>query len=138
MARTDEADPIADSELLYRRIPAIAGYYDPQVADKPSPQAFRPRPYDATGLSFWRAKHKTIEEVARGQPGRAYYVAIVKAADLRNHGMTIVPRGDPGHAEIPELTYETRKDDRALEFQKLLAAELCLEVTGPFETEDPA
>ena len=57
------------------------------------------------------------------------------AGDLRAQGIAVVPRpleGDPGHAELPGLTYQDRKSDEALEWKALLAQQLCLRVEGPF------
>lgn len=128
-------EPVADDELLYRRIPVSQRWYDPQVDPCPSPEAFRPTPNDATGLSVYRGKYKTVEEAARGLEGKSYYVAVLRAGDLRANGIDVVPRpkeGDPGHAELPGLTYENRKMDKVLEWKVLLSGQLCLRVEGPF------
>ncbi len=61
----DGSEAIADHELLYRRIPAASGFFDPQVDPNPSPLAFRPTQQDTTGLSLSRAKYKSLEEDAR-------------------------------------------------------------------------
>jgi hypothetical protein len=135
MVLPDESDPIAEDELLYRRIPAALNLYDPHTAPQLLPDTFRPNQNDDTGLSVYRAKYKTIEEAARGRKGGGYYVAILRAGDLRIQGIDVVPRpipGDPGHAEIPGLTYQNRKSDQALEWKVLLAQQLCLRVEGPF------
>ena len=104
------------------------------------PAAFDPhRKNDITGLSIFRAKYKSIEEAARGRPGKSYYVAVLRAGDLRKNVITVVPHPDgpdgydPGHAEIPDLNAGNRKDDKTLERQRLLV-ELCLRVEGPFPT----
>ena len=92
------------------------------------------RTNDATGLSFVRAKYKSIEEAATGWPGKSYYVAVLRVADLRQNGIEVVPRprpNDPGHAELPELNSGNRKADETLERQRLLA-EVCIRVEGPF------
>lgn len=125
---------IDDSELLYRRIPQSTGWYDPTIDSQPSPHAFKPRESDATGLSLFRAKFKTIEDAARGQLGKKYYVAVLRAGDLRARGIDIVqrPPEDPAHCEIVNLTYANRKDDRSEEIKVVLAHELCLRVEGPF------
>ena len=52
---SDGWEPVADHEILYRRIPANSGFYDPRVDPKPSPLAFRPTQLDTTGLSLARA-----------------------------------------------------------------------------------
>ena len=44
----DDAQPVADDELLYRRIPVSQHWYDPAADPKPLLHAFRPRADDAT------------------------------------------------------------------------------------------
>ena len=135
MSAPDRTEPIADDEILYRRIPDSQGWYDPQVSQHPSPQAFRPTRNDSTGLSLVRAKYKAAEEAARGQPGKAYFVAVLRVGDLRAEGIEVIPRlqaGDPAHAELPGLTYENRRSDQVLQWETLLAERLCLRVGGPF------
>jgi len=129
----DGTEPLTDDELLYRRVPP--GWYS--VATGLQAEAFAPhKSNDATGLSVARAKYKTVEEAAKGQPGKSYYVAILRAGEIRQLGMTIVPRpepGDPGHAELPDLNSQNRKDDRTLELQRALV-EITSQVQGPFST----
>ena len=38
---------------------------------------------DVTGLSVSRAKYKSIQDAAKGLRGKAYYVAVLRAGDLR-------------------------------------------------------
>jgi hypothetical protein len=131
-------EPIADDELLYRRVSAKAQpqRFDPATRQL-SDQAFAPhKTEDATGLSVTRAKGKTIEQAARGGPGKSYYVAILRAGDLRQRGIAVEPRptpDDPGHAELPQLNSASRKESRTLELQRELVS-LCLAVEGPYET----
>jgi hypothetical protein len=104
------SEPVAPDELLYRRVPLI--WYSPDTGL--SPQAFDPHKInDTTGLSVSRAKYKTIDQAALGQPGKSYYVAVLRAVDLFQHGIQVVPRpnlpDDPGHAELPDLTAHNRK-----------------------------
>lgn len=129
-------DPIADEELLYRRVPT--GWYDPAKGLLNS-EAFAPhKRNDVTGLSVSRAKYKSLEEAARGRPGKSYYVAVFRAGDLRRNGIRSVPRPDvpdgydPAHAELPDLNIGNRKSDETLQRQRLLAEELRLKVEGPF------
>lgn len=133
----DKIEPIADEEVLYRRVPVSTGWYDSESGSL-KPQAFEPhKRNDITGLSISRKKYKSIEEAARGRPGKSYYVAVLRAADLRKNEITIVPRPDvpggydPGHAEIPNLNAGNRKEARTIELQRILV-ELCLQVEGPF------
>ena len=132
------SEPIADDELLYRRIPDSLNLYDPNSEPHLLPDAFRPNANDTTGLSVYRAKYKSVEEAARGREGKRYYVAVSRAGDLRAAGIDVVPRpreGDPGHAEVPGLNYQNRKSDQAIERKLLLAQKLCLRVEGPFPPE---
>ena len=128
-------DPIADDEVLYRRIPASMGWFTPPSELNSS--AFSPdKSRDITGISISRNKYNTPEDVARrGGEGRFYYIAVFLAGDLRRAGIRVVPRptfSDPGHAEIPDMNVENRKEQQTLERRRVLAEELCLEVIGPF------
>lgn len=131
-------EPIADDEIIYRRVPESTGWYDPASQTLSLP-AFAPRKDDISGISVSRAKYKTIEQAAQGRPGKSYYVAVLKAADIRQAGMAIEPRPevpggiDPSHAEITDLNAANRKEDTTLERQQRLV-ELCLEVKGPYHT----
>lgn len=138
MAITDGSEPIDDAEVLYRRIPDSKGWYD---AGSPpsslSPDAFRPTENDTTGLSLSRAKYKSVEDAALGRPGKTFWVAKLLAGEMRLHGIELVPRplpGDPGHAEIPSMTYPVRKSAECEGRTVLLAGKLTLEIFGPFTT----
>lgn len=139
------SEPIEDGELLYRRVPASTRWYDPATGVLRS-EAFGPhKTQDITGLSVVRAKHKSIEEAARGRPGKSYFVAVLRAGDLRQRGIDVVSRPDsqdgehdPAHAELPGLNSETRKASQTLERQRILAEELTLHVEGPFATSGGA
>lgn len=116
----DGTEPIADDELLYRRVPAAAQprRYDP-VTGLLSDQAFGPHKKDGvTGLSVSRAKYKSIEEAASGRSGNSYYIAVLRAGDLRQQGIVVEPRplqDDPGHAEPPQLNAAHYKATATLE-----------------------
>ncbi|MHB1038251.1 MAG: hypothetical protein ACYC35_27825 [Pirellulales bacterium] len=135
------SEPVEDGELLYRRIPASTGWYDP-AAGVLKAEAFGPhKTQDITGLSVARAKYKSIEEAARGTLGKSYFVAVLRASDLRKQGIDISPqpdlpdgRRDPAHAELPGLRADNRKATQTLEWQRLLAGELTVRVEGPFTT----
>lgn len=129
----DDTEPIEDDELLYRRVQL--DYFDPDHVKAPHPDAFRARPYDDTGISLFRAKFITPEEVAQNDRGKQYYVAVLRAGDLRANGLEAVPKPHKdraGHSELPDLTHENRKDDAAEEARRLLAQKLSLEILGPF------
>ena len=132
----DGTEPIDDDELLYRRVPLV--HFNQSNDPKPTPEAFRPHPNDTTGLSVSRARYKSVEQVAQNSRNKRYYVAVLRAGDLRANGIAVEPRPKPpddsGHAELPGLTYDHRKDDCVEEWKVLLAERLCLRVEGPFPT----
>jgi hypothetical protein len=125
----DGTEPIADDELVYRRIPVSQGWFDSSLDSKPHPNAFRPRADDMTGLSVLRAEpHNTPEQAARGPSKSGYYLAVLRVGDLRAAGLEIVPRpvtGISGHAEITNLTASNRDTDDALRCMEILAEKLC-------------
>jgi hypothetical protein len=132
----DGIDPIADDEIVFRRIPKSMGWCDEKTRVL-SPEAFGPhKTRDTTGISVAREKYKSAELAARGQPGKSYYIAVLRVGDLRQHGLIIEPRpepDDPGHAELPQLNAANYKDATTLERKRVLVS-LCQEVLGPFDT----
>ena len=135
----DGSEPIENDEHLYRRIPVQPQYYDPSQGPEPSPLAFHPRKDDKTGISVFRAKYVTPEQLAQSGRGKRYYVAVLRVGDLRNHGLEVVPRIEghalPGHAELPNLTFENKRSDAAEEAKQILARKLCLKILGPFPSQ---
>ena len=130
-------ETIADDELLYRRVPESTGWYNPATGILAS-QAFAPhKTNDATGLSVSRATYQSIEEAAKGRPGKSYYVAVLRCSDLRQNGIDIVqtPPDDPSHADFPDLNSANRRAEETLERERLLV-QLCLRVQGPFRSPD--
>jgi hypothetical protein len=132
-------EPIGDEEFLYRRIPASMDWYDP-ATQTVQPEAFGPnKNRDFTGISVSRSKYASVQDAARSQPGKRYYVAVLSAKDIRRAGMSIEPRPqlpdkfDPSHAELPDLNAGNYKDSVTLERQRTLAR-LVLSVEGPIET----
>ena len=140
-SRLDGTEPIADDELLYRRIPISQRWYNAATDPKPHVQAFRPRTDDVSGLSVVRGEpYNTVEQAAQGPSKSGYYVVVLRAGDLRAHGIDIVPRpvaGISGHAEITNLTATNRNSDEAQRVMELLAEKLCLRVEGPFHKATP-
>jgi hypothetical protein len=134
-------EPIGDDEVLYRRIPVSQNWYDPQVSLNPLPTAFRPHRDDSTGLSVLRGSpFNTAEQAAQGPSPSGYYVAVLRAGDLRAHGVEVVPRpieGVSGHAEIANLTAANRDSDETKSLMVLLARKMCLRVEGPFHRRIP-
>lgn len=130
-------DPISDDELLLRRIPASQNWVsdDRKSVD---PLAFRPTERDTSGLSIGRAKYETpAEEAAKGAQNKQFFVAVLSVSRIRDAGIQVVPKSlpsDPGHSEIPELTFANRRSDRARELVQRLCA-CVLEIHGPFNGE---
>jgi hypothetical protein len=139
MCHQPGTEPIADDELLYRRVPVSKEWYSPEKGL--SPEAFDPLESDVTGISVSRAKYKSVEDAAKGKSKKGYYVAVLRAVDLRTVGIEIQPQplpDDPGHAELPQLRYDNRTDEELLERKNRLA-DLPIRVEGPFlPTQNPA
>lgn len=135
MSPSDVPDSIADDELLFRRIPESTHWYRPDTGFI-DPAGFTPNKNDLTGLSVGRAKFQSPEqEAAKGRAGKRYYVAVLAAAAARVEGAMIAPRplsNDAGHAEIVNLTYQTRKTDGARKLVERLRS-IVLRVEGPFD-----
>lgn len=134
MAATDGTEPITEDEFLYRRIPVSQPWYD-ATSGRVDADAFRPTAADQTGLSPGRAKYLSPEaEAAKGRASKEYRVAVLRAVDLIRAGIILAPRpltGDPGHLEIPTLTYDNRKSEVARGICLLLANAVD-RVEGPF------
>ena len=124
MLSSSGQEGIDGDETLYRRVPVKMKWYDP-VTGRLSPEAFHPNRKDESGISLDRKKYRTLEEAAQGPHMDGYYVAVLRAAELQAHGITVAAKpnaGNPGHAEIPRLNYAERRIDRCKEWQKLLCA----------------
>jgi hypothetical protein len=134
MFSADGTEPLSDDELLYRRIPASQGWYTEGVL---SPEVYGPhRERDVDGISFWRAKYRCLEEVARGRPGKDYYVAVIRVGELRMRGIEVMPTpcaGGVGHVSLPALNAENRRTPEA-HAMKALLCKLTHKVEGPFHT----
>lgn len=129
----DGTEPIDPDEVLYRRV--LTDYYDPAKSPHPLVRGYHPNSSDTTGLSLTRAKYSSLqEEAARGRNPKGYYVAELRAADLFEREIKIVPKpelGNLGHCELPELTFQSRRSDRAIEIESILA-DLSTDLKGPF------
>jgi hypothetical protein len=82
----DGTEPVAEDELLYRRIPVSKGWYDEKGL---SPEAFYPRPDEESGISVSRAKYVSVEKAGQGKSKKGYWVAVLRAGDLRQHGIRV-------------------------------------------------
>ena len=126
-------EPIEDDEILYRRIP-LHWYSDGWVDN----QAFLPnRKRDEDGLSLFRAKYKTPEEVATtNRSGKKYHVAVLLAANLRAAGLRVESKplpDDPGHCVLPDLVSVNRSTSETREKAMSLALALTPDdILGPF------
>lgn len=117
----DAPDHVRDDEILYRRL--LSSKYDP-LSDHSIPQdAFRPSRHDQNGISWYRAKDLTPEQVASaGRNLQGYHVLAVRAGDLRARGLTLVADDDPkGHVSIPEMNYNNRRSDETIEHAQVIA-----------------
>lgn len=129
----DEHQPVDASEFVYRRIPRA--YYKSGLPIPIHPAAFRPNKNDTTGISVFRAAFvQPADSVTNIDASKRnnYYVARIAVQDLRRLGLTVEPDpdpyGPPGHAIIPELSYQIYQADKQrlkqiqLELAKLASA----------------
>ncbi|HUE69578.1 MAG TPA: hypothetical protein VMP01_01715 [Pirellulaceae bacterium] len=144
----EHVDPIGDDELLYRRILAKdTNSFDPTRDTRPSAKAFHPNSRDVTGISLSRARSEahpeflTAEQVAaRGRNPAGYYVAVLRAGDLRAAGIRLEVRPEPedlGHIELPDVNYAHRKDDQVQAWKETLANRLTIQVLERFPAGSP-
>jgi len=133
-------EPIGDDEVLYRRIPVSTAWYADKVIYG---DAFQPRKDEHTGISLFRDKFRTVEEVAKGKAKQGYYVASLRVSDLRRAGIIVEPRPDTpegwdnAHVEIPGLNAGNRQTNEAEELQSQLAEiAMILPVAGKFVTTE--
>lgn len=132
-------EPVADDEILFRRVSEASGWYDP-TSDRPVAWlAFKPNENDVSGLSVWRAKYRSAAETATigAQPGRRYFVLALRAGELRRVGVSIVPspgEGGVGHVSLSNLNaiqYRENKDAMR-NLAERIACEIVDRVDGPF------
>jgi hypothetical protein len=113
----DERDPVADTEFVFRRI--HPSFYRADQALPVLYQAFRPAKQDTAGLSVLRAVLAQPQDTLPRGPAKAsgYWVARVAVIDIRKLGLTVAPDpilgGPPGHAVIPELSWDAYQTDKA-------------------------
>ena len=132
MPQPAEYEPVADDEMLYRRVPVSKSWIDEYGV---RPDAFEPRADDDTGLSVYRAKFISLEDAARGLSKRGYYVLAMRAGNLRAAGIEVVPMpldDLPGHAELPSLAFKDAESELSVQQRELLADRLVEAIHGPF------
>jgi hypothetical protein len=107
----NESEPVDDGEFVFRRI--HPDFYDPSLPLPVQGRAFRPSHNDDTGLSVLRARFAQPKDcLANADPAKVagYAVARLAVQDLRKLGLTVnpepLPAGPPGHAVIPELSWQ--------------------------------
>jgi hypothetical protein len=141
MADTPSERAIQGEEIILRRISVKSGWYVPSEG-RVNPAAFRPTDQDDSGLSLAREILESSENLAaRGWIDCDYYVARIPVAALAAQGIHVVARPQPGfegHAEAPQLTAVSRKNDK-FETGKRMAilADQVIEVVGPFPGKAP-
>jgi hypothetical protein len=116
----DGSEPIDADELIYRRVMATSGYFDPHRKPSLSDKAFKPLRRDEDGISVTRAKYVDGPQAAAeaGYEGKDYYVIEMRAGDLQAIGLDILPNplpGNPGHAVLPRLKIADEKSPAALD-----------------------
>jgi hypothetical protein len=144
MAAEEGTEPVADDEILYRRVTENSGWYEPG-SDRPVAWvAFRPNQNDVRGLSVWRAKYKTAREAALigAKRGQRYFVMVLRAARLRAAGVAVEPtahEGGAGHASLADLNTQAYKTDknRVQAIAEIIASQLVESIEGPFGPIDP-
>ena len=138
MLQVEPMARVEDEEYLYRRIPVKTRWFWDGVVRR---EAFRPNERDGTGLSLERAIFCSPEEAAAyGTNPSGYYIAKIKAGDIRTLGLDVLPKpsGHPGHAELPGLNHRTGKTSQAKEWQVQLADLATREgVLGPYRAGQP-
>ena len=72
MSPGDGSEPVADDEIVFRRVTEKSGWYNPESERQFAWEAFRPNANDVRGLSAWREKYKKAEPAAtvRAYPGK--------------------------------------------------------------------
>ena len=135
----EQYDPIQPDEIILRRIPeSQVGTDDPRW---PLPAGFDPhRTNDTDGLSVYREKHHSPEQVAgfRTKGTKPTWVARISAKSIIDLGLTLIPdpRGPeyglparPGHALIKEINSDHRKSDKVAEWKQGLVSKV-IDVAG--------
>jgi len=139
MPAPDGREPIEDDEIVFRRVPNNIDWYNPESQRPVAWVTFRPNPKDTDGISVWRAKYKSPEEVAaiHARLGRQYWVLALKTSQLRNAGITIAPTpdlGGPGHASLTNMRSSDYAQNRntVKNIAEDITRNLVLYVEGPF------
>lgn len=96
---------------------------------------FRPGNNDIDGLSLFREIYHTPQEIVDKARGPRYYVAYLRAGDLRQKGMVVdaQPTAEfAGHCVISNLNAANKRTDECENWQAQLRTHLqCKSPTGP-------
>jgi hypothetical protein len=139
---SDQSQPVEESEFILRRI--HRQHYQ-EGADIPVlASGFRPTQQDTTGISVFRERFlaQTVDALASLAPEKQgnYFLARLAVEDLRKLDLTVVPdpdyAGPPGHAVIPELSWQAYQQEKArlkevhLELAKLASSAIVHKPSG--------
>lgn len=103
-----ESDPVDPDEIVLRRVLNHSDRIDINLPRPVQRIAFRPTDDDVAGISLFRSRFTTPQEVAdSGTNPKGYYVVALPVREFLNLGLTVVPdprAGQPGgHSLVPEL-----------------------------------
>ena len=110
--------PVSRDEYVLRAIPNVKDYYNSSLGEPIQRVVFQPdKRRDLDGLSVFRERFVTATKIAMALPKRGdYYVVRLSVEDLNAIGLTVIPKPvlgqPPGHALIPELSYEAYRADK--------------------------
>ncbi len=110
--------PLDPDDILLRRIPEVQGFCDLRKSPPIDSGAFRPSPQDTDGLSFYLERETSAQNLVDDaeRPDRGYLVARLRAGDIYDLGLSLVPSqlaGDlPGHYLLPKINTAVYADKR--------------------------
>lgn len=130
MAENSDVNPIAENEVLYRRIPEVWCGTNQLVLE-----AFLPTKSDTDGLSLARECVGAVGAAATGRQGKQFYVGELRPTDLPQ-GLSIIADANE-HAFIPEMNHAARQSDVKETREQLrqwaeILRQRCKNVLGPF------
>jgi hypothetical protein len=115
---TTENDNVSGDEYILRRIPNLPGWVDTNQSRPVSTNAFRATGNDTLGISVFRERFTTPQEVATfNVKPDGYFVVRILASELFGLGLTLKPdplppgKGPRGHALIPGLYFGMPKNE---------------------------
>lgn len=101
-------DPVESAEYLLRRIPNKPDTVNVELRRPLSRLAVKPNGRDVDGISIFRERFTSAQEIAaQGQCTDGYYVVRIQAQEVLNIGLSVQAdpsEGQPeGHALVPEI-----------------------------------